>query len=145
MSSPLAPRRTPGVERFRLGGYAATGATPQSKTIQIPHYGSWLLDVYAWAGNGNNGIYVPAVVAWWKFDAAGDQAKTVAFTGLIGTPAPTAELGAPGTVNPVNSLTVSAPSASGVVTIGVGWNDGASKTPYVDVKGMLMRFALEFA
>jgi hypothetical protein len=112
---------------WRSAAYASAGTTPQTQTLTLPEYGVYLAHVHGAFGNNNNLAIVTASIIWYKFDAAGGSANTVAVTNVHGTPGYSAGSGSP----VINSLTVSDPSTSGVVTIGVGWSGGGSKTPWV--------------
>lgn len=131
MPNPLSADRYPGTKTTRLAAYTSAGTSPQAGTVTLPEYGVYLAVVEGRFTNGNNTAVQVGIITWWKFDAAGGSANTVARTDMIGTPAYSAGPGSP----TINSLTVSDPTTAGVVTVTVGWSDAAtSRTAHTVVR-----------
>lgn len=117
-----------GMAFSRDAALGATGTSPRAATLTLPEQGVYIAEIHATRGDDNNNLaVVVASIVWYTFEDAGVNANTVAKTNLWGTPGYSAGPGSP----TINSLTVSDPSTSGVVTITVGWSDtGTSRTPW---------------
>jgi hypothetical protein len=122
MPGPGQSTQAPGMPFARSAAYTSAGTSPQSATLTLPEYGIYLAHVHGAFNNNNNLAIVTASIIWYKFDAAGGSADTVAKTNLHGTPGYSSGPGSP----TINSLTVGDPTSAGVVTIGVGWSDTAT-------------------
>lgn len=135
---PLSPAKFPGLEPFRVAGYAGSGVSPRPYTFTLPGYGVWIVSVFAWYSNQTYAIHQAGIITWWRYDASGAQAKTLGSSAMIGAPSPAKDDGS-GNLNLLNSLTVSDPTASGAVTVTVGWSDASTLNPRVVVKAVRMQ------
>lgn len=135
---PATPDDLPGLEQTVQRRYASGGASPRSDTFQLPGYGVFLVDIHAWAGNPQIVAEATFLVRWHRYDVAGAGANTTARSDLLGAVA-FSDNGS----NTLNTLTLSNPSQTGVLTASLSWSDTATtRTPEITFTAVRLRNGL---